>query len=211
MFLKLILIFFLVSAAFSLSGYYFWYKPKFKPAKHISAPLKRSSEEVARLRNRTLSVKKYISDNQYNSRICFFIDMNIHSGKDRFFVYDLEKDSILASGLVAHGSCDNGFQEDARFSNKINSGCSCDGKFRIGKSYTGRFGLAYKLHGLDSSNNNAYERTIVLHSYKCVPEQEVYPMPVCNSRGCPMVSVAFLEKLKLFIDRSKDPILLSVY
>ena len=117
--------------------------------------------------------------------------MKIASGRNRFFVYDLQKDSILFSGLVAHGSCDNGFQMEANFSNKVNSGCSCLGKFSIGNSYNGRFGTAYKLYGLDSSNSNAYERSIVLHSYDCVPEQEIYPLPVCNSRGCPMVSLAF--------------------
>lgn len=139
------------------------------------------------------------------------IDMKIASGRERFFVYDLKKDSILASGLVAHGSCDMGFQMEAIFSNTVNSGCSCSGKFKIGKSYNGRFGLAYKLHGLDSSNKNAFERTIVLHSYKCVPDQETYPMPICNSRGCPMVSPSFLKKLDTYLDNADLPILLQIF
>ncbi len=54
--------------------------------------------------------------------------MNIASGKKRFFVYDMEKDSILISGLVAHGSCDNNFQMNANFSNKVNSGCKLYGE-----------------------------------------------------------------------------------
>ena len=137
--------------------------------------------------------------------------MKIASGRKRFFVYDLQKDSILFSGLVAHGSCDNGFQMEANFSNKVNSGCSCLGKFSIGNSYNGRFGIAYKLYGLDSSNSNAYERSIVLHSYECVPEQEIYPFPVCNSRGCPMVSSEFLQKLKPYIENPDKPILLDIF
>jgi hypothetical protein len=137
--------------------------------------------------------------------------MKIASGKERFFVYDLDRDSILIAGLVAHGSCDNGFQADPVFSNTVNSGCSSIGKFKIGKSYNGRFGLAYKLYGLDSSNSNAYERTIVLHSYKCVPGQETYPLPICNSRGCPMVAPGFLEKLKAYLDNSEKPVLMWIY
>ena len=57
-----------------------------------------------------LPLKKYLAVNNYNSKICFLADMNLPSGRNRFFVYDLQKDSVILSGLVAHGSCDNGFQ-----------------------------------------------------------------------------------------------------
>jgi hypothetical protein len=137
--------------------------------------------------------------------------MQIASGKNRFFVYDIKNDSVLLAGLVAHGSCDNGFQMTPEFSDKPNSGCSSFGKYRIGKSYFGKFGLAYKLYGLDSSNKHAFERNIVLHSYECVPEQETYPVPVCNSRGCPMISPGFLNQLKSVIDQAKKPILLWIF
>ena len=212
MFFKIGFALLFVSIAFSLPAYYFWYKPKFKVIKHsFDKPIKKSSEEFARLKANVLSLKKYIAANHYNSKICFLADMKIPSGRNRFFVYDLQRDSVLLSGLVAHGSCDNGFQMEAVFSNKINSGCSCLGKFKIGNSYNGRFGLAYTLYGLDSSNSNAHERAIVLHSYECIPDLETYPLPVCNSRGCPMVSSAFLQKLKSYLKKSDKPILLKIY
>ncbi|MEO6455998.1 MAG: murein L,D-transpeptidase catalytic domain-containing protein [Ginsengibacter sp.] len=207
-FLKIIFI----SIAFFISAWYIWYKPKFKETKFsFNKPIKKSSEEYSRLRTKAFSIKTYITANNFNSKICFLVDMKIASGKKRFFVYDLQNDSILFSGLVAHGSCDNGFQFTASFSNKVNSGCSCLGKFKIANSYNGRFGLAYKLYGLDSSNSNTYQRSIVLHSYGCVPEQEVYPLPVCNSRGCPMVSLAFLQILKSYLEKSDKPVLLNVF
>jgi hypothetical protein len=137
--------------------------------------------------------------------------MSITPGKNRFFVYDLMKDSILLQALVAHGSCDAGFQTDPAFSNTINSGCSSLGKYKIGNSYNGGFGLAYKLYGLDSSNKNAFVRNVVLHSYDCVPEQETDPIPICNSRGCPMVSPGFLNQLKFIINKSERPILLWIF
>lgn len=211
-FFKIIFILFLASITFSLGAYYFWYKPKFRlPVISSFKAMKISSEELARLIEKTFSIKKFLPTNDYNSKICFLVDMKISSGKNRFFVYDLQHDSILISGLVAHGSCDNGFQQQANFSNKVNSGCSCEGKFRIGNSYDGRFGVAYKLYGLDSANSNSYERTIVLHSYRCVPEEEVYPLPICNSRGCPMVSIGFLKKLKSYLEKTTQPILLYVF
>lgn len=209
--IRLVVLFCLFITLTSISAYVFWYKPKFVSHKNSFTPaIIGPSETFERVRSKISSLKEFISANHYNARICFLVDMKIPSGKSRFFVYDLEKDSILISGLVAHGSCDNGFQDDAKLSDKVNCGCSSYGKFKVGKSYNGRFGLAYKLYGLDSSNNNAFERTIVLHSYKCVPEEEVYPLPICNSRGCPMVSPGFIQKLKLYIERSDKPILLNV-
>ncbi len=209
---KIILIAFSVCCAFAITGYYLIYKPKFTQTVLPSREaIKRSSTEFLRLKDEVLPLKQFISAKNYNSRICFLADMNIASGKKRFFVYDLEGDSIISSGLVAHGSCDNAFQINANFSNKINSGCSCMGKFKVGKRYTGRYGIAFKLFGLDSSNNNAYERSIVLHSYECVPEQEIYPLPICNSRGCPMVSIKFLSELDSIISSSGKPILLNIF
>ncbi len=209
---RIILIVFFGCIAFAIAGYYFIYKPAFTQTDPLPIQsIQKSSAEFLRLKAKASGIKKYIASNYYNSKICFLVDMEITSGKKRFFVYDLQGDSILISGLVAHGSCDNNFQVAAKFSNKANSGCSCMGKFKIGNKYTGKFGIAFKLFGLDSSNSNAYERAIVLHSYECVPDQETYPFPICNSRGCPMVSIKFLENLNSFITRSHKPILLDIY
>lgn len=210
--LKIIFILFLTGGALSIGAYYFRCRPKFRQEElPASQSLKITPAEFARLKTKAVSTKKYNEAHRYNAEICFLIDMKIASGRKRFFVYDLQRDSVLASGLVAHGSCDNGFQRDVNFSNRVNSGCSCMGKFRIGNSYNGRFGAAYKLYGLDPSNNNAYERNIVLHAYECVPEEETYPMPVCNSRGCPMVSAGFLQKLKPYIKNSPKPVLIDIF
>ena len=139
------------------------------------------------------------------------VDMSIHSGKNRFFVYDLEKQTIALSGLVAHGSCNTQYLSRARFSNTPDCGCSSLGKYKIGKPYIGQYGRSYQLHGLDRSNSNALKRAVVLHGYNCVPDREIYPMVLCNSLGCPMVSEAFFRKLSRIIDRSDKPILLWVY
>ena len=200
------------TAVFATFSYFLWYKPKFNLRSDSHVPgIEKSLGRFERLQMKADSLKKFARQKKYNEEICFLADMSIPSGKNRFFVYNIPKDSLILEGLVAHGSCDNGFQSDPTFSNTINSGCSCTGKFKIGSKYTGRFGLAYKLHGLDSSNSNAFSRTIVLHSYECVPELETYPVPICNSRGCPMVSPGFIEQLKPIIQQSSKPILLWIY
>ena len=199
--------------AIVLPLYFFWYKPKFeipKVSKHKNT-VAENSKTSQKLQEKAFTLKKFAESKTYNNSLCFLVDMSIASGSNRFFVYDLKKDSILLSGLVAHGSCDDGFSSEASFSNKVNSGCSSLGRFKIGNAYNGNFGIAYKLHGLDSSNNNAFKRFVVLHSYECVPEQETYPVPICNSRGCPMVSPGFMEKLKPIINASKKPILLWIF
>ncbi|PWU04615.1 MAG: hypothetical protein C5B52_01255 [Bacteroidetes bacterium] len=81
----------------------------------------------------------------------------------------------------------------------------------MGSPYNGKFGHAYRLSGLDSTNSNALQRSVVLHSFYAVPDEEVYPYPICQSLGCPMVSPAFLKRLQLIIDNSEKPILLWIY
>jgi hypothetical protein len=126
-------------------------------------------------------------------------------------VYDLKKNTVALSGLVAHGNCNTHSLEQARFSNIPNCGCSSLGRYKVGNSYRGEFGKSYRLYGLDSSNSNAFKRAIVLHGFDPVPDQEIYPMVLCNSFGCPMVSRSFLDKLCGIIDKSEKPILLWVY
>jgi hypothetical protein len=157
-------------------------------------------------------IKKVIQGNpKYNKEIAFFIDMKIPSGKNRFFVYDLNKETIIDQGLVAHGSgSETGIQGKLKFSNTNNSLATSLGKYYISNSYIGRFGKAYKLYGLDKTNSNAFDRAIVLHKYFDVPykEQTEY---ICNSYGCPMVNEKYFKRIEKRIDNSKTNILLVIY
>ncbi len=155
------------------------------------------------------SIKRYAKTHSFDTSTFLLADMGLPSGKKRFFVYDLKKLRVKYSGLVAHGSGKTR-TETTVFSNTPNSWCSSMGKYRIANKYNGRFGTAYKLIGLDSTNRNAFVRAIVLHAYECVPDTEVFPQTICNSLGCPMVSVNFLKTLDLEIQQSKKPLLLWI-
>lgn len=179
------------------------------PGRKIS--LKEDSAEISRIMKKVTLIKEFIKGKKFNERYCFLVDMNLPSGKNRFFVYDLAKDSIVQGGLVAHGHCNTSFLVKPVFSNQKQSCCTALGKYSVGGGYNGQFGFAYKLHGLDSTNSNAYARNIVLHSYWCIPEEEVYPLPTCNSSGCPMVAPAFLQKLKPYIGKANRPVLLWIF
>jgi L,D-transpeptidase catalytic domain len=163
-----------------------------------------------KIKERATALKVYLKTNGYNEEYCFIINMAIPSGKKRFFVYNLKSDSIEHSGLVAHGSGSETKKRDFVFKNDVGSLASAKGKYKIGNSYNGTFGLAYKLHGLDATNNKAFERFIVLHSHDCIPDKEITPLPICVSWGCPTVSPSFLKILQKKIDASTKPVLLDM-
>lgn len=156
-------------------------------------------------------VNNFAIENGYSTQYCFLVDMSIPSGRKRFFVYDLQQNTVLYSALVAHGSCNQTFLSRARFSNASNCGCSSLGKYKVGEFYRGKYGKSFRLYGLDNSNSNAYKRAIVIHGYDCVPDREIYPMVLCNSLGCVMVSYNFFETLSRIIQKSDKPIVLWLY
>ncbi|MCB9201740.1 MAG: murein L,D-transpeptidase catalytic domain family protein [Flavobacteriales bacterium] len=171
-----------------------------------------SIQKYSRIKKEIKELKKYISSNKkYNSEMIFLIDMKIPSQKYRFFIYDLKNDSIQRESLVSHGSGSVISNSDSLcFSNIPESHQSSLGKYKIGNDYIGNFGKSYKLHGLDSTNSNAFKRYIVLHKYFCVPNREQL-FPICTSLGCPMVSEVFFKVLENIIDSSEKPILLKIY
>ena len=191
-----------------------WYLSKFSgPAKNTvyKSGIPSDKKLLLKLNDRALSIKRFVKNNGYNNSTCFMVDMSIESGRNRFIVYDLQKDSVLHTGLVTHGRCNEDWLSGRRYGNTVGCRCTSLGKYKIGNPYKGRFGLAYKLHGLDSTNNNAYKRYVVLHSHECVPNREVDPAPICQSDGCPTVSSPFLKKLAEIIDGSEKPVLLWIY
>lgn len=205
---------FLTLSAF---GYLFWYKPKFaSPAgKQVFLFEEKKTgsnrEIIARVKQKAILVKDFINTHDYNDKTCFLIDMRLPSGKNRFFVYNLDTDSVEIAGLVTHGSGSDGESDELVFSNAPNSYCTSLGKYKIGNAYDGRFGLAYKLYGLDKTNSKAFDRFVVLHAHECVPNDEVAPLSICLSQGCPTVSPAFLKQLKSYLDQSEKSILLWIY
>jgi hypothetical protein len=178
------------------------------PKKEMTYKIKSTTKE--KLEQKAAAAKRFMLQKGYNNEICFLIDMSLASGQNRFFIYNLKKDSLQANGLVAHGNCFQYWLEGRKYSNVVGSGCTSLGKYKVGTPYTGKFGYSYKLHGLDSSNKNAFERTVVLHSHSCIPETEVGD-EICQSNGCPTVSPEFLKELKTIINGSKKPVLLWIY
>jgi len=102
------------------------------------------AKEKSRILQKALLAKEFVKEKKFNDQLCFLIDMDVPSGKKRFFVYDLKKDSIIACCMVAHGHCRTPFLVKAQFSNSKQSCCTALGKYKIGERYNGQFGQAYK-------------------------------------------------------------------
>lgn len=168
------------------------------------------SKEYLKLHSKAAVAKSFIKQNHFDASICFLIDMSLPANHKRFFVYDLAKDTIQNSGLVAHGNCNQYWLEGRKYGNEIGCGCTSLGKYKIGNSYYGRFGLAFKLYGLEKTNSNAFRRYVVLHAHDCIPDHEVAE-EVCQSNGCPTVSPKFLKQLEPIIKASKRPIMLWIF
>lgn len=160
---------------------------------------------------------EFVKKNKMNTNYALLVDMSIHSGKKRMFLVDFKKDSIIEKAICSHGSCDGlasseGGEEKTKFSNVPNSYCTSLGRYRIGKRSYSNWGINvhYKLHGLDSTNSNAFKRVVVLHSYDLMPNSSTYPLPAPTSLGCPMVSNKMMRKLDELM-KKEERMLLWIY
>lgn len=206
--LLLLIVLILSFAWLSSSGYLRKIKATTKGTKPTALAVSHDLEEKTQLK--ASEAKIFVEKNNYNETVCFLIDMNMPSGQKRFFIYDLKKDSIQNSGLVTHGNCNQYWMDGRKYDNTVGCGCTSLGKYKIGNPYNGKFGLAFKLFGLEKTNSNAFARYVVLHSHSCVPENEIQD-DICQSNGCPTVAPGFLLQLKAIINASKKPVLLWIY
>lgn len=187
-----------------------WKRNKTKWLGHNTETYTVPDVSVKKIREKGRDAKLFTKQKGYNESTCFLVDMSLPSGQNRFFVYDINGDSVQQSGLVTHGRCNENWLEGRKYGNTIGCGCTSLGKYKIGYSYNGRFGLAFKLYGLDKTNDKAFARYVVLHAHSCVPESEVED-EICQSDGCPTVSPGYLQRLKKIITASQKPILLWIY
>lgn len=137
----------------------------------------------------------YCKNNKRNTDFFILIDLSVHSGLKRFFIWDFNTQSISHSFLVSHGCCNSpwggdGSKDKAIVSNEHGSHCSSVGKYLIGERGFSNWGInvKYLLHGLESSNNNALGRQIVLHGWNMVSDEDVFPSGTPEGWGCPAIS-----------------------
>ncbi len=170
------------------------------------------------LRTKAKEALAFCKTKKFNTDFCILIDMSIHSGAKRFFVWDLKGDSVQYSFLVGHGCCNNPWSQDAskdspNFSNVDGSHCSSLGKFKLGERAYSDWGIniKYIMHGLDKTNSNAQSRLIVFHSWEVVSDKEVYPAGTPEGWGCPTISNNSMRIIDPKLKASQKPVLMWIF
>lgn len=179
---------------------------------------KRPTVKIDKTRIKANEALAFCRSKDFNTDFCILIDMSLHSGVNRFFIWDFTTDTISNSFLVGHGCCDNGWSLDSskeapNFSNKDGSHCSSLGRYKIGERAYSDWGInvKYLMLGLDSTNNNALSRFIVFHSWDKVSDKEVYPDGTPEGWGCPTVSNNSMKIIDPKLRASKKPVLMWIY
>lgn len=135
-------------------------------------------------------VPKKISNKDY----LVIIDFSKPSSSRRLFLLNL-KTGKVEKYYVAHG-VNTGEDDAISFSNTVDSKKSSLGFYLTGSTYNGSHGESLYLHGLEKSNDRAFERAIVMHgaNYVSMDFLEKYGR-MGRSWGCPAVSEAINRKL----------------
>lgn len=178
-----------------------------KPSLNIQKTNKKAEEALS-----------FCKQKKFNTDFCILIDMSLHSGVNRFFIYDFNEKKITKKYLVGHG-CGNYIwswaqsKDSPGFSNEDGSHLSSLGKYKIGERGVSEWGIKvkYLMHGLEETNNNALKRAIVFHSWEKMEDNEIYPQGSPEGWGCPTVSNNALREIDPILQETSKPVLMWIY
>ncbi|HEY8895905.1 MAG TPA: murein L,D-transpeptidase catalytic domain family protein [Niastella sp.] len=141
--------------------------------------------------------------------IISIVDFSLPSSKKRLFVIDVTTGKLLFNTFVSHGR-NSGKEMATEFSNDLNSFKSSLGFFVTGNTYKGEHGYSLRLEGMEAGiNDNAYNRSIVMHAANYVNEKVVQMNGFLGrSLGCPAVPP---QLHKAIINTIKDGSCLFLY
>jgi len=125
------------------------------------------------------------------------VDFSKASSDPRFFLLDTNTGRV-SRHFVSHGRgsdpAHTGFLQ--RFSNQFGSEASSNGAYVTGDYYPGKYGRSMRVRGLDSSNSNAEERAIVVHSaWYAEPDVLAQTGRLGRSEGCFAMSHTSLHEV----------------
>lgn len=155
---------------------------------------------------------QFCKEGGYNQKIALLVDLSRHSGLCRFVVWNFEQHRPMLVCPVSHGS---GAKEShkrsayARLSNEDGSHLSSVGRALVAERYEGRYGIAYRLDGLDVTNNNLRSRCVVLHGWAHTTSFPIYPLATTGSWGCPVLSRRMMRRVDEILKNENNVVLLS--
>jgi hypothetical protein len=174
--------------------------------------------DSVKIRKKAEEALQFCKKKNFSTDFCLLIDMSLHSGVKRFFVWDFRKNKVTGKYLVSHGCGTNPWSSDGSkdrpgFSNEDGSHLSSLGKYKVQERGSSDWGIhvKYLMHGLEETNSNALKRFIVFHSWNLMSDEEVFPKGSPEGWGCPTVSNNALRKIDPMLQKSQKPVLMWIY
>ena len=167
----------------------------------------------SRVAKRAEALREYCLKEGYNTSVALFVDASRHSGRRRFVVWSFERNASMFTCPVSLGS---GAKEShvrsayAEFSNNEGSHLSSLGRALVAERYEGRYGVAFRLDGLEVSNSNLRPRCVVLHGWEHTTSYPIWPRAMVGSHGCPVLSRAMMQSLDEIL-QSRQRIVIEIF
>ncbi len=183
-----------------------------------SVDIRKPELDLQRTEKKAEEAMVFCKSRNMNTDFCILIDMSLHSGVNRFAVWDFRKNKISKTYLVGHGCGTNSWssdesKENPEFSNDDGSHLSALGKYKLSGRGHSDWGInvKYLMYGLEPTNSNALKRFIVFHSWNLMSDKEVFPKGSPEGWGCPTISNSAMRELDPVIQNSKKPVLMWIY
>ena len=164
----------------------------------------------SRVAERAKELLEYCRREGYNTRVALFVDLSRHSGRRRFVAWDMARMVPIFTCPVSHGSgseMSHVRSAYARFSNEDGSHLSSLGRAVVAERYEGRYGVAYRLDGLETTNSNLRSRCVVLHGWEHTTSYPIWPRATVGSFGCPVLSRRMMARVDELLQREKGVII----
>lgn len=167
----------------------------------------------SRVTERAQALREFCGREGYNTHVALFVDLSRHSGRRRFVVWDMERNVPIFTCPVSHGSGSKRSHVRSAYaalSNEDGSHLSSLGRALIAERYEGRYGVAYRLDGLDATNNNLRPRCVVLHGWEHTTSFPIFPCATVGSFGCPVLSRKMMRRVDELLQQH-DRVILDIF
>ena len=168
---------------------------------------------LSRVAERAEALGEFCRKEGYNTNVALFVDLSRHSGRCRFVAWNMKRNAPIFTCPVSHGS---GAQRShvrsvyANTSNEDGSHLSSLGRALVAERYEGRYGVAYRLDGLDATNSNLRPRCVVLHGWEHTTSFPIWPFATVGSFGCPVLSRKMMCRVDKLL-QNEDRVVIDIF
>lgn len=153
---------------------------------------------------------EFCRERGYNDRVALLWDLARHSGRRRLAVWNFREGRAMHLFVASHGSGSakpHVRSARARVSDGEGSHLSSEGRALVAERYMGRYGVAYRLDGLDATNASLRRRCVVLHGWRYTTSFPIWPVATVGSWGCPVLSERDMAALDAILQRERQVVL----